>query len=183
MKTVRYIFIVLIALVITSCNRPQPGPTTVLIVRHAEKASDAEDSPLTEDGVKRSQALVNVAADANVSAIYTTQFKRNRDTAQPLSERLGIPVTEVPVNLQSPGDYGKTLAKTILEKHPGQTIVVVGHGNTIGSIVEGLTGRNANLGDIQYSDFFIVTVPPSGPAKLIRAQYGTGTTGSNMMMK
>jgi 2,3-bisphosphoglycerate-dependent phosphoglycerate mutase len=182
-KIVRYILIVLIALVITSCSRTQPGSTTILIVRHAEKASDAEDSPLTEDGVKRSQALVDVTADANVSAIYTTQFKRNLETARPLSERLGIPITEVPVNLQNPGDYGKTLAKTILEKHTGQTILVVGHGNTIGSIVAGLIGRDARLGDIQYSDFFIVTIQPSGTAKVIRAQYGTGTTGNIMMMK
>jgi broad specificity phosphatase PhoE len=182
-KTARYIFIILIALIITSCSRSQPGTTTVLIVRHAEKASDAEDSPLTEEGVKRAQALVGVASDAGVTAIYTTQFKRNRDTARPLSERLGIPVTEVPINLQSPGDYGKTLANTILEKHSGQTVVVVGHGNTIGSIVDGLTGRESRLGDIQYSDLFIVTIAPSSPAKVLRAQYGTGAAGNSMMMK
>ena len=181
MKTVKGILLVLIALIITSCNRTQPGPTIVMIVRHAEKASDADDSPLTEAGMQRAQALVGVAADAGVSAVYTTQFKRNRDTAQPLAQRLGVALTEVPVNLQSPGDYGKTLAKNILEKQSGQTVVVVGHGNTIGSIVEGLTGRDAGLGDIQYSDLFIVTVAPSGPARLIRAQYGTGTTGNSMM--
>jgi broad specificity phosphatase PhoE len=152
-----------------------------LIVRHAEKASDAEDSPLNEAGIERAQALVGVAADAGVSAIYTTQFKRNRDTAQPLAERLGIAPAEVPVNLQNPGDYGKTLAKTILEKHSGQTVVVIGHGNTIASIVEGLTGRAAPQGDIQYSDLFMVTIPPSGPARVIKAQYGTGAAGNTMM--
>jgi broad specificity phosphatase PhoE len=180
-KAARYILIVLFALGTTSCSRPQPGPTTVLIVRHAEKASEAEDSPLTEAGVQRAQALVGVAADAGVSAIYTTQFKRNRDTAQPLAARLGVAATEVPVNLQNPSDYGKMLAKNILEKHSGQTVVVIGHGNTIGSIVEGLTGQAAPPGDIQYSDLFIVTVPPAGPARVIKAQYGVGTVGNNMM--
>lgn len=181
MKTVRVILVVLIASGIISCQRPQPVATTVLIVRHAEKASDAEDSPLTEAGIERAQALVRVAADAGVSAIYSTQFKRNRDTAQPLAERLGIAITEVSVNLQNPGDYGKTLARDIVSKHPGQTVLVVGHGNTIASTVEGLTGRAASLGDIQYSDLFIVNVPPSGPAKLIKAQYGAGNTGASMM--
>jgi broad specificity phosphatase PhoE len=180
-KTVRRVLIFLIALSIISCNRTQPGPTIVMIVRHAEKASDAEDSPLTEAGRQRAQALVSIAAGAGVSAIYTTQFKRNRDTAQPLAERLGVAATEVPVNLQNPGDYGKTLAKTIMEKHAGQTVVVIGHGNTIGSIVEGLTGRAAPPGDIQYSDLFIVTIPPSGPAKVIKAQYGVETSGNSMM--
>ena len=181
MKTARGILLVLLPLVIISCNRTPSGPTMIMIVRHAEKASDAEDSPLTEEGRLRAQALAGVVADAGVDAIYTTQFKRNRDTAQPLAQRLGLAVTEVPVDLQSPGDYGKTLAKNILEKHPGQTVIVIGHGNTIGSIVEGLTGRNAELGDIQYGDFFIVTVPPSGRATLVRAQYGMGATGNSMM--
>lgn len=181
MKTARTLLVVLIALVTLSCDRPQPSSTTVLIVRHAEKASDAEDSPLTQAGIERAQSLIRVASDAGVSAIYTTQFKRNRDTAQPLAERLGIAVTEAPVNLPSPGDYGKTLARTILDKHPGQTILVVGHGNTIASTIEGLTGRAPSLGDIQYSDLFIVNVPPSGPTKLIKARYGAGDAGASMM--
>jgi len=180
-KTVRIILVLIITFGIISCDRPQPSSTTVLIVRHAEKASDAEDSPLTEAGIERAKALVHVAADAGVSAIYSTQFKRNRETAQPLAERLGIAITEVPVNLQNPGDYGKTLARDIVLKHPGQTVLVVGHGNTIASTVEGLTGRAAALGDIQYGDLFVVTVSPSGPAKLIKAQYGTGNTGTSMM--
>lgn len=179
MKTARIILVVLIAFAILSCDRPQPASTTVLIVRHAEKASDAEDSPLTEAGTQRAQALTRVAGDAGVSAIYTTQFKRNRDTAQPLAERLGIAVTEVPVNLQSPGDYGKTLAREIVQKHPGQGVLVVGHGNTIAPIIEGLTGRDPAVGDIQYSDLFIVTVPANGSAKLIKAQYGAGNSSSS----
>jgi broad specificity phosphatase PhoE len=150
-------------------------------VRHAEKASDAEDSPLAEAGMQRAQALAAVAQDAGVSAIYTTQFKRNRATAQPLAERLGVAPTEVPVNLQSPGDYGQRLAREIVEKHRGQTVLVIGHGNTIASIVEGLTGRNPQLGDVQYSDLLVVTVPPSGTASLIRAQYGAGAAGNSMM--
>lgn len=172
MKSGRNLLLLFLALGLISCSRPQPGSTTVLIVRHAEKASDAEDSPLTEDGVKRSQALVRVAEDAGVSAIYSSQFKRNRETAKPLSDRLGLSVTELPVNLQNPGDYGKRLAQDILEKHVGQTVLVIGHGNTIAATIEGLTGRPAPLGDIQYGDLFIVTVPPSGAAKLIRGQYG-----------
>lgn len=155
-----------------SCNRPQQGSTLVLIVRHAEKASDADDSPLTEVGEKRAQALIRVVEDAGVNAIYTSQFKRNHDTAKPLSDRLGVSVTEMPVNLQTPGDYGKMLAKDILEKHSGQTVVVIGHGNTVASTIEGLTGRAAAIGEVAYGDIFSVTISPSGEAKVIKAQYG-----------
>ena len=181
MKRVATALVLLLFCLAVACNRPQQGSTVVLIVRHAEKASDADDSPLTEAGVQRAQALAGVAQDAGVSAIYTTQFKRNRDTAQPLAERLGVAPTEVPVNLQSPGDYGQRLAREMVEKHRGQTVLVIGHGNTIASIVEWLTGRNPQLGDVQYSDLLVVTVPPSGTASLIRAQYGAGAVGNSMM--
>jgi broad specificity phosphatase PhoE len=173
MKKASALLIVLLAFCICSCNRPQTvTTTTVLIVRHAEKASEAEDSPLTDAGRERAQALVRVAEDAGVSVIYSTQFQRNRDTAKPLSERLGVGITEVPVNLSAPGDYGKTLAKEILEKHPGRTILVVGHGNTIASIIEGLTGRSPKIDAIEYHDLFVVSVPQSGTPQLIKARYG-----------
>lgn len=183
MKRFFVMLALLLAVSTVSCGRQQTGPTVVLVVRHAEKASDAEDSPLTEAGLQRAQALVRVAEGAGVSAVYSSQFKRNRDTARPLAERLGVAVTEAPVNLQNPGDYGKTLAGDIMEKHRGQAVVVVGHGNTIAATVEGLTGRPAPLGDIQYGDLFVVTISPSGPARLIRAQYGNGDAGNSMMMK
>ncbi|MBD0370928.1 MAG: histidine phosphatase family protein [Pyrinomonadaceae bacterium] len=172
MKPAKTFLLLLLAVALISCARPQPSPTTILLVRHAEKASDAEDSPLTDEGVRRSQALVRVVEDAGVSAIYSSQFKRNRDTAKPLSDRLGVAVTEMPVNLQNSGDYGRVLAKDILDKHAGQTVVVIGHANTIAATIEGLTGRSASLGDIQYSDLFIVTVYPTGTAKVLKAQYG-----------
>jgi broad specificity phosphatase PhoE len=175
------LLVLLLAFGVASCGRPQQGSTVVLIVRHADKASDAEDSPLNEAGAQRAQALAAVAADAGVSAIYTTQFKRNRDTAQPLAARTRAAVTEVPINLQNPGDYGQRLARDIIEKHRGQTVAVIGHGNTVAAIVEGLTGRTQQLGDIQYGDLLIVTVPPSGPAGLVRAQYGAGTAGGGMI--
>ena len=172
MKRASAFFLVLLVFGFCSCNRPQPGTTTILIVRHAEKASDDEDSPLTDAGRARAQALVRVAEDAGVSVIYSTQFQRNRDTAKPLSERLGVAITEVPVNLPAPGDYGKTLAREILEKHSGRTVLVVGHGNTIASIVEGLLGRSPKIDGVEYHDLFIVNVPASGTPQLIKARYG-----------
>ena len=45
MKRALVVLIILLTTGIISCDRPQEGSTMVLIVRHAEKASDAEDSP------------------------------------------------------------------------------------------------------------------------------------------
>jgi broad specificity phosphatase PhoE len=160
-----------------ACQRPPAGPTTVLIVRHGEKASQDADAPLSDAGRQRAVALAETAADAGVAAIYSSQFTRTKDTARPLSERTGVAVTEFPVNLSDPGDYGKRLATEILAKHAGQTVVVVSHQNTIPALVEGLAGRGeAPLGDAEYDRLTIVTVLPGGAAHQIVARYGAPST-------
>lgn len=170
--------LILHALVSISCSRPPEGSTVVLIVRHAEKASDTDHSPLTEAGIERAQALVRVVEEMGVSAIYSSQFKRNLDTARPISERLGVAVTQWPVaNLSSPGDYGKSLAGEIAAKQRGRTVLVVNHGNTIATIIEGLTGRAPIINSVEYQDLFIVTIPPRGPAGLNKAHYGLRAGG------
>ena len=166
------LLILMLAFGAPSCGRGAEEATTVIVVRHAEKASDADDSPLTEAGTRRAEALARAVEGAGVRAVYSSQFRRNLDTARPLAERAGLAVNEMPVNLSNPGDYGKALARDVLEKHAGQTVVVVGHANTVAATVEALSGRPAQFGDIQYPDFFIVVVPREGEPKVIRAQYG-----------
>lgn len=183
----RFVAVLLLALAFGAgaCRKPPVGSTVVLIVRHAEKASDAEDSPLSQAGAQRAQALVSAASGAGVSAIYTTQFRRSHETSQPLAERAGVSVTEMPVNLQNPGDYGQRLARDILEKHRGKTVLVVGHANTVAAIAEALAARPLDVGEAQYDDLLIVNVPPAGSARVIRAQYGAagGATMTNTMSK
>src|SRR4051812_18913247 len=83
----------------TRAESPAPSASSiVLLVRHAEKAAEGEDPPLTPAGQQRAVALAGVAADAGVDVIYTTQLRRTRETAQPLADRLGVPITvrEIP---------------------------------------------------------------------------------------
>lgn len=172
MKAAVKMLLVVLALGAGSCARAPQAPTTVLVVRHAEKATDADDSPLTEAGARAAQALARVAEGAGVAAVYSSQFRRNLDTARPLSERAGVAVTQAPVDLQNPGDYGQRLARDILQKHAGQTVVVVGHANTVGATVDALAGRANQVGDVQYGDLFVVIVTPEGPARVLKAQFG-----------
>src|SRR5688572_14937113 len=80
-----------LAQVAVAKETPRAAATTVLLVRHAEKAAQpADDPPLTAEGEARAQALVQVARDAGVTAIVTTQFQRTRLTGAPLAQALGI---------------------------------------------------------------------------------------------
>jgi len=165
--------LLLLALSGASCTHRAPEATVVFVIRHAEKAVGGDDPPLTEAGQRRAQALAQVAEDAHIGAIYTTQFKRNHETAQPLSDKSGVPITEAPVNLSQPADYGQTLAKEILAKHAGQSVVVIGHQNTVPAVVEALAGKSLPaLKDLEYSRLFIIVIPRDGSPRLIRAQYG-----------
>src|SRR5688500_18552618 len=110
MKVITPITLLLVSLAAISCNSAMPqNPTVVLIVRHAEKDDNSDDPPLSEAGRQRSQALVRVIKDSRLSAIYSTQYKRNRETVQHVAESTGVAVTVAEVNLDSPGDYGKRL--------------------------------------------------------------------------
>ncbi len=55
----------------------QERPTTVIVVRHAERAAvEGQDPPLSEAGEQRARALIEAVGDAGVRAIYATQFQR-----------------------------------------------------------------------------------------------------------
>lgn len=152
---------------------PSSGSTVVLLVRHAEKASEGGDDPaLTPAGQQRAQALVDVAGKAGVSAIYTTQYRRTHETAQLLADRLGVPVTERAISAGAQA-HAAELAREILTQHRGETVLVVEHSNTLPSILAELAKvQIPQLGDNEYDRLFVVVVPPSGPARLIQSRYG-----------
>lgn len=135
--------------------------TTVLLVRHGEKAQvEGSDPPLSEIGIKRANDLVRVAEDAGIAAIYCTQFQRTRLTAEPLAAKLNLPVTIVEANLQQPENFINQIAQEIETKHRGQTILVVSHSNTTPKIIERLSGKPAApIGENEYDNLFIVRLP------------------------
>src|SRR3954471_1453477 len=97
------------------------GTTTVIVVRHAEKAAEpAADPPLTAEGAARANALVEAVRGMPVTAIVSTDFARTRSTAAPLATRLGL--TPELVDARRP-DHARLVAKGILARHRGETVV------------------------------------------------------------
>jgi broad specificity phosphatase PhoE len=144
--------------------------TTVIVVRHAEKATTpADDPPLNAAGEVRAKDLVEVLRNAGVGAIITTQFARTRATAQPIASALGI--TPTVVTAAGPQHVQNVVAE--IQKHPGQTVLVVGHSNTVPGIVELLgAAKPSGICDSKYDDLFVVTVAADGKAGVVQARYG-----------
>lgn len=146
-----------------------PAATTIILVRHAEKeATPATDPPLTSAGNARANALVELAKDAGVNAIVSTEYMRTRSTAAPLAAMLGL-TTEIIGARNS----ARVTADSILAKHRGHTVVLVGHSNTVPGLVAAFGApQPAEICDAGYDNAFVVTVPASGPATVVRLHFG-----------
>lgn len=150
------------------------APTTVFVVRHAEKGGDPADRnpELSEAGRERARTLAHVLGEANISAIYSTPFLRTRHTGQPLAERLGIEITVTTISQTMTED----LVATLRNDHAGQMVLVVGHSNTVPPLVNALgAGPFENQADDEYDDLFVVTLAADGSATAVRLRYGKPT--------
>lgn len=124
----------------------------IYLVRHAEKAADGSKDPsLTDEGMYRAQRLSELLRISNIGKIYSTDFKRTRDTAQPLSTLLGI-VTEI-------YDPGNDEFLQRIKSYP-ENMLIVGHSNTTPALVNALLGHDIYkqlIDATEYDKLFIVS--------------------------
>jgi broad specificity phosphatase PhoE len=145
--------------------------TTVVVVRHAEKAlGTIDDPPLSPEGEQRSERLALIFGDAtgagHLDAIYVTNTRRTQQTAAPLAARLHL----VPVVQQAADVLGT--ASRLLKEHRGGAVLVVGHSNTLPELVRELSGKLIEpIPDDDYGEIYVVSVPRFGKASLVRMKY------------
>jgi broad specificity phosphatase PhoE len=152
----------------------EAGVTTIVVVRHAEKAADSPDDPsLTPAGQKRAEDLAAVLEGARISAIYSTPFKRTHATVEPLAKKLGLTILDRPMTGANRATYAGDLAREVLKQHRGKTVLIVGHSNTVPDIVKAFSHIAVPpLTDMDYDRLFIIEVPAEGPARLFKVRYG-----------
>ena len=145
-------------------------PTTVMLVRHAEKGSAPPGDPyLTSAGEARAAKLVHVVGSSGIKAIFVSNTNRSRRTAQDLADSLNIVPTEMSASAVD------EMSGRILNDFRGQTVLVIGHTNTIPDIVEKLGGGNMpDINEAVYDNLFIVSVCRCyrGVTKVINLKYG-----------
>lgn len=151
----------------------EQATSTVIIVRHAEKATAPDDDPaLSPAGKLRAQALADMLSDVDVvaglDAIYVSEARRTRDTAKPLANRLDLPLFEHPA-----ADV-KGLVKRILADHKGEIVLVIGHSDTVPALIREFGGSKKvpPIGEHEYTNLYILSMPWSGKTKTLRLKYG-----------
>ena len=145
--------------------------TTVLVVRHAEKASaTAKDPHLSAAGKVRAKDLAHAAGAAGVTAIYATNFQRTQETVAPLAALLHLtPVVKS-------ADQTEELVEEIKNTRRGQTVVVCGHSDTVPDIVKRLSGVVVDpIPDTRFDGLYVVTLNDDETGRATRVRYGKPT--------
>ncbi len=138
----------------------------VYLVRHAERAAISgrvpSDTGLSREGKTRAESLATALKDAKIAAIYTTEYKRTRETAAPVAQSSGIRSEVV-----SAGDLRPLIAKI---KAARGNVLVVGHSNTLPQIINALgVHERVAITESDYDNLFLVLREPK--PRLIRLHF------------
>jgi len=154
-------------------------PKTVFLIRHAEREDEPrQDPPLKKEGVARAQELARLLANAGIKAIYTSQFARTKQTAEPLATKLGLTLGSISLksNPANPRQIAEESTSEVVNKimeRTGENVLVVGHSNSIPDVIKMLGGDVVpTIDERKFDDLFIVTVYARGKAKVTHMKYG-----------
>lgn len=128
----RNLIIAILLIGISACNSNENMDKTIYFVRHAEKDTSIEkDPPLSTDGVMRSVDLASWFKDKQVDTVFSSDTKRNIETASPLLDEKNLELGKY-----DPQDFEGFAKK--LKEADAKNIVVIGHSNTILEQIEAL---------------------------------------------
>lgn len=138
--------------------------TTMILVRHAEKATTpkSDDPELSQLGGQRAEKLAQLLSQIPLVAAYSTPYKRTISTALPAAKAHNLSIQEYAAKPST------AFLDTLIQKHVGGTVLVVGHSNTIPQLVNMLVGKEAykQFDDADYDNVFIVTLSKRGNASV-----------------
>jgi broad specificity phosphatase PhoE len=132
----------------------------VYIVRHAEKASEAADSPLSTQGKQRAEALAKLLKRANIKTIYTSGALRTKETAAPLATN-----PTIAVEIVESGEPEETF-QNVRNDNVAGAVLIVAHSDTAGLLVQkwapDAPDAEVAIAGNEYDAIFVVT--PSAQA-------------------
>ncbi len=150
---IRLLIVLLACCFISNTNASDEDANyTLYLVRHAEKQQDGgRDPELTKEGKARSKQLANWFQDKNIKDIWSSDYKRTRDTAQPLVSRLGLKLS-----VYDPRDLAGLAVK--LRKNQ-RTALIAGHSNTTPELARMLCDCSIeDMDESEYDRLIVISV-------------------------
>ncbi|HLO79934.1 MAG TPA: histidine phosphatase family protein [Chitinophagaceae bacterium] len=162
--------ILLLFIVLASVSVSLAQKTTVYFVRHAEKNMidpSSKDPELSGDGVKRTQDLVKFLRKEKIAAVFSTNYKRTIQTADPVAKKANKEVI-----IYDAGKIAELVHKVTTE-YKGKTVLIVGHSNTVLPMVKAFGGSTnlIEIKDYEYNYLFRVVIDGD---KVVTTQYTYG---------
>ena len=146
-------YLIILTILFFSCSLTVDDCLEVYLIRHAEKdRSDPlnKNPHLNEKGIERSLLWNGYFENKEVNSIYSTNYNRTIETVLPVSIAKGIkPIIYSASNI----NY-----ESFLKKEKGNTVIVVGHSNTIPGFVNKLIEDDyyKQINDTVNSNLYIV---------------------------
>ncbi|WP_340073565.1 phosphoglycerate mutase family protein [Leptobacterium sp. I13] len=154
-----YFLLTLMTLILGSFNtysqKNSNEVSTFYLIRHAEKdRSNPEnrDPVLNQEGMARALKWASVFEDVVFDRIYTTDYKRTRQTAAPTAVKNNMDVL-----VYDP----RTIDVNGLKKDTmGKTVLIVGHSNTTPMLANKLLGaeKYPQMDDADNASLYIITI-------------------------
>ncbi len=125
------------------------------LIRHAEKLriDKTERNPkLNEKGILRAEKWKEILKNINLDKIYSTDYNRTIETANPTSKSQNIDII-----IYSPRNID---FRNFKETNKGKKVLIVGHSNTIPNFVNGLIEKDFydQIDDLNNSNLYLVNI-------------------------
>jgi broad specificity phosphatase PhoE len=133
---IRFLTIATAALLLFSFSEAFAQDKLIILVRHAEKVADIKsggaagsmgkperDPELSQEGRERAARFARAVGKYRPQEIYSTDFKRSRQTAEPIAK-----MRKKEIQTYDPLKQGDLV--NLIMKSPSTRFVVVGHSNT-----------------------------------------------------
>ena len=133
---------------------------TFYLLRHAEKQT-GDNPELTAQGQKRAGRVAKLLSLTDIQAIYSTDYQRTRQTAEPIAQ-----VKNLPVQLYNPKSL-KQFAQKLIDLN--ENAIIVGHSNTTPELVNLLSGQTVPAMDEGTFNLIyqVITIPDSTDKKAV----------------
>ncbi len=145
MKTL--ILFLILAYTVGNSQIENTKPTTIILIRHAERGNDgSNDPPLSDEGSKRALKLVEIFSNTGITAIYSSNYNRTKNTVAPLAQSKGLEI-----KIYEP--MKEEEIKQMINSNRGGTILICGHSNTTPWTANFLTGEKLeNFKDSEFGN-------------------------------
>ncbi|HEX8576481.1 MAG TPA: phosphoglycerate mutase family protein [Flavobacterium sp.] len=140
---------ILVFMVVQNCLAQ--GKTILYLIRHAEKADQSTDPELSPAGIARAAKWTAYFEKTPIDKFYSTNYKRTQQTCTPIAAS-----KKKEVQVYKPEELG---LQKLIGDHPGKTIVIVGHSNSIPKHINQLLGNATyeTIPDSEFGRLYIVT--------------------------